>query len=537
MAYAVARATGSVVERLQCFEGINEEKAIGRFDEPLQRLAVELYSKSGEIHWNELKQDLHTDKFFSAGPLLRSLQYQKPCVLLIDELDKVDQAFEAMLLELLSVWRLSIPKLGVVKAQTIPFVVLTSNEERRVGDKLPSYSEKGAITPERRYLFAGRDDLLARCLESVSIPGSTLIIFGERGVGKTSLGWQLTDALSENRRHREGSRKRISELLGNKTFHCIWYTCNDLIETIEDLLYALLRDSGPLSLRGMFPTKVQYENVLDRISRRYELSLRHSTTLANRSDELSAFLAFKELCAVVTEHYPGDIVIVLDEFQEVRDKTKVGLLLKSLSHIRFVIIGAAGTRSELIGSHPSVARKLTSFEVPLFSREDIDDFFNKVEERAEHSLIFSHRFRDRVFSMSSGFPWLVQQLGFYSLTEVLSKQPSVSRSPLLVNHAVLDEVIPNFVRTKIGSEVLEFGDIHGTSFRVLVALSEAAKGRLSSDDLRARLPAAFRIDFEVAIEELKRAHLVDVQGEQVRLYDPLTKIIVELLAKRGLMDS
>jgi MoxR-like ATPase len=69
-------------------------------------------------------------------PLLRALQCEKPRVLLIDELDKVDHAFEALLLELLSVWQFSIPKLGTIKARSIPFVVLTSNEERRIGDPL-----------------------------------------------------------------------------------------------------------------------------------------------------------------------------------------------------------------------------------------------------------------------------------------------------------------------------------------------------------------------------------------------------------------
>lgn len=136
LAYAVAKATDSEVERLQCFEGINQEQAIGKFDEALQRLAVELFSKAGAIDWEFLKQELHGLRFFGAGPLLRALQRERPCVLLIDEIDKVSQAFEAMLLEVLSVWRLSIPKLGVVKAQTIPFVVLTSNEERRIGDPL-----------------------------------------------------------------------------------------------------------------------------------------------------------------------------------------------------------------------------------------------------------------------------------------------------------------------------------------------------------------------------------------------------------------
>jgi MoxR-like ATPase len=152
LAYAVAKATNAEVERLQCFEGINEEKAIGKFDEALQRLVVELRSKSGPTDWEAIKEELHSQKFFSAGPLLRALQYKKRCVLLIDELDKVNQAFEAMLLELLSVWQLSIPKLGVISATNIPFVILTSNEERRIGDPLRRRSFYLRIdhpTPER----------------------------------------------------------------------------------------------------------------------------------------------------------------------------------------------------------------------------------------------------------------------------------------------------------------------------------------------------------------------------------------------------
>ena len=136
LAYAVAEAASTEVERLQCYEGINEEKAIGKFDEPLQRLCVELKAKSASVDWESLRTELHSLQFFGAGPLLRALQCEKPCVLLIDELDKVDHAFEALLLELLSVWQLSIPKLGTIEARSIPFVVLTSNEERRIGDPL-----------------------------------------------------------------------------------------------------------------------------------------------------------------------------------------------------------------------------------------------------------------------------------------------------------------------------------------------------------------------------------------------------------------
>lgn len=136
LAYAVAEAAETTVERLQCYEGIDEEKAIGKFDEPLQRLCVELKAKCSSVDWESLRTELHGQQFFIAGPLLRALQHEKPCVLLIDELDKVDHAFEATLLELLSVWQLSIPKLGTIRASSIPFVVVTSNEERRIGDPL-----------------------------------------------------------------------------------------------------------------------------------------------------------------------------------------------------------------------------------------------------------------------------------------------------------------------------------------------------------------------------------------------------------------
>jgi DNA polymerase III delta prime subunit len=148
MAYAVAQAIGTQVERLQCFAGINEEKAIGKFDEALQRLAAELHARSGAVKWEDLKRELHSENFFIAGPLLRALQYEKSCVLLIDELDKVDLAFEAMLLELLSAWRLSIPKLGTVGATSIPFVVLTSNEERKIGELEQFAGEISAICEE-----------------------------------------------------------------------------------------------------------------------------------------------------------------------------------------------------------------------------------------------------------------------------------------------------------------------------------------------------------------------------------------------------
>ena len=137
LAYAVAAATDTVVERLQCYVGMTEEKVIGKFDEALQRLFLETQAGNLHLEWSEIRNRLHTLDFFSEGPLLRALLYQtRPCVLLVDEIDKVDQSIEALLLEILSAWQITVPKLGTIRATSVPFVVLSSNEERRLGDPL-----------------------------------------------------------------------------------------------------------------------------------------------------------------------------------------------------------------------------------------------------------------------------------------------------------------------------------------------------------------------------------------------------------------
>ena len=135
LALSVAAAAGTHVERLQCYRGVSEDKAIGRFDESLQRLYME-FSKGDHENWQSVQASLKGRDFFRPGPLMRALECERPCVLLIDELDKVDDGFEAMLLESLSAWQLSIPEFGTVVARSVPFVVLTSNEERRLGDPI-----------------------------------------------------------------------------------------------------------------------------------------------------------------------------------------------------------------------------------------------------------------------------------------------------------------------------------------------------------------------------------------------------------------
>ena len=106
LAVSVAKAAGTHIERLQCYRGVTEDQAIGKFDDGLQRLYME-FARGEHADWQSVQASLKGRDFFRAGPLMRALECERPCVLLIDELDKVDEGFEAMLLEILSAWQLS----------------------------------------------------------------------------------------------------------------------------------------------------------------------------------------------------------------------------------------------------------------------------------------------------------------------------------------------------------------------------------------------------------------------------------------------
>ncbi len=123
--------------RLQCYEGIDEAKALYEWNEPLQRMALE-FARQNRAHesWEELKRQLYSPDFLIPGPILRALQSESRTVLLIDEVDKTGPAFEAFLLEILSDFQVSIPQLGTVRAINKPVVVLTSNAQRKLTDAL-----------------------------------------------------------------------------------------------------------------------------------------------------------------------------------------------------------------------------------------------------------------------------------------------------------------------------------------------------------------------------------------------------------------
>src|SRR5579871_948298 len=134
LAKALARFLDRTLVRLQCYEGLDEAKALYEWNYRKQLLRIQ--TESDGASWNDVQDDIFGEEFLLARPLMSAIASEEPVVLLIDEIDKTDQEFEAMLLELLSDFQISIPELGRIEARTHPVVLLTSNNSRELTEAL-----------------------------------------------------------------------------------------------------------------------------------------------------------------------------------------------------------------------------------------------------------------------------------------------------------------------------------------------------------------------------------------------------------------
>jgi MoxR-like ATPase len=135
LAKSVAEITGARLIRLQCYEGLDESKALYEWNYKKQLLRIQAERNDGAT-WAEVEDDIFSDEFLLTRPLLEAIRAEEPVVLLVDEVDRVEVETEALLLEILSDYQVSIPELGTVTARQVPLVFLTSNNTRELSEAL-----------------------------------------------------------------------------------------------------------------------------------------------------------------------------------------------------------------------------------------------------------------------------------------------------------------------------------------------------------------------------------------------------------------
>jgi MoxR-like ATPase len=171
LAKAVASISGSRLIRLQCYEGLDEARALYEWNYKKQLLRIQ--ADQGQVDWQRVEQDIFTEDFLLPRPLLSAIRATDPVLLLIDEVDRVEVETEALLLEVLSDWQVSIPELGTVRALAPPFVVLTSNNTRELSEALKRrclflHMDYPTIERETAILQARVPDLDARFAEQIA---------------------------------------------------------------------------------------------------------------------------------------------------------------------------------------------------------------------------------------------------------------------------------------------------------------------------------------------------------------------------------
>ena len=238
LAKAVAEASGARLIRLQCYEGLDEAKALYEWNYRKQLLRIQASGAAGD-QWSERESDIFSEEFLLTRPLLEAIRSEEPVVLLIDEIDRVELETEALLLEILSEYQVSIPELGTVKATQIPMVFLTSNNTRELSEALKRrclylFLDYPDVARERDIILSrvpGVSEALASHIAQVVHSLRQMDLKKAPSVSET-LDWARTLVVL--------GRAELDDALVNETLHLLLKYQSDL----EKAMRALSRPTG-----------------------------------------------------------------------------------------------------------------------------------------------------------------------------------------------------------------------------------------------------------------------------------------------------
>jgi MoxR-like ATPase len=181
LAKSLAAATGHELVRLQCYEGLDEAKALFEWNYRKQLLHIQAVNSSSQEQrgWDELEEDIFSEGFLLERPLLHAIRSERPTVLLIDEVDRLEVETEALLLEILAEFQVTIPELGTVRAKSRPMVILTSNGTRELSEALKRrclflYLDYPDVAREREILMSKVEGVAFGLAEKIATFVATL---------------------------------------------------------------------------------------------------------------------------------------------------------------------------------------------------------------------------------------------------------------------------------------------------------------------------------------------------------------------------
>lgn len=269
---------------------------------------------------------------------------------------------------------------------------------------------------------------------------TSIIIYGDRGTGKTSLAWQICSTLSD--KNDSFSKEDYLVFDTDKEFKCIFFTAGPQIRNIYELLLNILRPSSNINSLSKVFSKFYEDNQLKlQLKAKFKIDLlglmdveldvennkrpklNNETTYSSLASNRLVELFFEEVISEIKRSSPKtEIIFFIDEIEKVSDKDGLGSLIKNMNLCKFVFIAVADTIKEIIVDHKSAARKLIGgdLEVPGLSDSQIEWIFRNAEKKSRGGVTFSSEFISLAIKYCNGFPWLAQNLGHYSIMGKLS---------------------------------------------------------------------------------------------------------------------
>jgi hypothetical protein len=301
--------------------------------------------------------------------------------------------------------------------------------------------------------FAGRKNDIENALTSLCTPGGSMIIFGERGTGKTSF-MEMIKLLAAGESHHLLYKYNFQKKFPpNKLKYKIAsFTCNDGSKTTAKVLQNLI--TNPNGLKKFIPTKKEYEELTDKVKVGLGgllsfLSLGgeiESKTKLREFQEEDIFELFTNLVETISSQILSKdegLLIVVDEFDLVEDTKKMASLIKTLSkdNVKFLLCGIADSYTSLIEGHASISRQIIygRIHIKLMSEDEIREVFELVSENTNKKIRFDPSFYKEVANKSNGFPYFVQLFGKLALDNALSS--SGETTPLVIHNKYLKEGI------------------------------------------------------------------------------------------------
>ncbi len=274
------------------------------------------------------------------------------------------------------------------------------------------FSPSEAINGNNSRLFVGRETLVLDAISDLARPSSTVIVYGERGGGKTSFARIVMHRACE----RNSTKNPISDA---REIRFVWQKVSPGVETLEDVLYRIMDPwlLGSESLARQFPgvTELIEEDYrkLDPI-KVMESSLGTTERILNPHQKL-VYSLFERVEQFILSNFPtSQPVIAIDELDQLGDLDGLGRLIKN-SSLNFLLVGIANNVEEIVADHKSAQRKITKeYRIPRLDRQEVGRLFGIAEEIATElgvRLKFTDSFSDEVFADSAGIPGRCQKLG------------------------------------------------------------------------------------------------------------------------------